>query len=341
LVTSLERLNLQPEWVFDVQGMNYPEEELAESPAAYDAMQLFLRRAGQVNAGFSPSPEMISDVVSICRLVDGLPLAVELAAAWTKILSTREIVEQLSAEPGHGLDLLTSSLRDVPDRHRSLRAVCDHSWAMLSAEEKDVFARLSVFRGCFQRQAAERVAGACLPLLLDLVDKSLVRSDPSGRFDVHPILQQYAAEKLSADPQAEAQARDLHSAYYLTFLQQREGALKGAGQMAALAEIRADVDNVRAAWQWAIAQGRTTELQQAAHALWLFYEMRSLSEEGERAFARAVEVLEGRAGADVALGLALAFQGRLCLRRFCLEEGAEVLQKGLAILRQADAQEEG
>ncbi|MEJ2209871.1 MAG: tetratricopeptide repeat protein [Anaerolineae bacterium] len=344
LVTSRERLNLQAEWVLEVKGMTYPGEEPVESLAGYDAVQLFVRRAGQVDAGFSPSNETIPDLSRICRLVDGLPLAIELAAAWTRMLSAREIAEHLSGELGRGLDLLTTPLRDVPDRHRSLRAVCDHSWSLLSAEEQKAFAQLSVFRGGFRREAAEQVAGARLPLLLALVDKSLVRPGLPDRYDVHPILQEYTAEKLAENPRAEAEARDRHGAHFLAFLRHREGALKGTGQLEALAEIGADLDNVRAAWQWAIAQGRVEEIRGAAAGLWHFYRMRSLFEEGERAFARAAGMLEARAGqgtdADVALGLALAFQGRFCIRRFCLEEGAAAVQRGLSILRRLDAQEE-
>lgn len=340
LVTSRQRLNLQPEWVFEVPGMRYPGEESVESLEGYSAVQLFLRRASQVDADFSVPEEEIPDLIRICRLVDGMPLAIELAATWVKMLSCREIADEIE----RSLDFLTTAMRDVPDRHRSLRAVCDHSWALLPEAEQQVFKKLSVFRGGFQREAAQRVAGASLSLLSALVDKSLVRPGPSGRYDVHPILQEYAAEKLGANPQAEADARNRHSVYFLAFLQRREGALKGAGQMEALAEIGADLDNVRTAWQWAVAQGRTAEIRGAIPGLWLFYRMRSLFEEGEQAFARAVAMLEARAGqgtdADVALGLALACQGWLCIRRFCLEDGAEALRKSLAMLRRLGVREE-
>jgi predicted ATPase/DNA-binding SARP family transcriptional activator len=340
LVTSRERLNLQPEWVYQVRGLRYPREESVESLEEYDALQLFLRRARQVDAGFAPSGSQIPGLIRICQLVDGMPLGIELAAPWVKMLSCGEI----AAEIERSLDFLATSMRDVPERHRSLWAVCEHSWALLTEKERRAFAALSVFRGGFGREAAERVTGARLPLLSALADKSLLRPDPSGRYDLHPLLHQYAAERLEEDPQAEAEAHDRHSAYYLSFLQQRESALKGADQMQALTEIGTDLDNVRAAWGWAIAQGRVAEIRGAASALWLFYERRSLLEEGEQAFARAVAMLEARAdqGADedVALGLVLAFQGRFCIRRFCLEDGAAALRKGLPLLRQLGAQEE-
>jgi tetratricopeptide (TPR) repeat protein len=236
-------------------------------------------------------------------------------------------------------------MRDVPDRHRSLWAACDHSWALLSEEERGAFQRLSVFRGGFEREAAERVAGASLPLLSALVDKSLVRRERTGRYEVHEVLRQYATEKLGQVPREEADTRDRHSACFMAFLQHKERALKGASQMEALEEIGADLQNVRAAWRWAIAQGKVTEIRRAAPGLRLFYEMRSLFEEGEQAFAQAAAMLEAKAGqgveADVALGLALAFQGRLRYRRIWeQEEVVPLLRRSLAILRQAGAEEE-
>jgi tetratricopeptide (TPR) repeat protein len=294
-----------------------------------------------VDPGFSVPQEEILDLIRICQLVEGMPLGIELAAAWVKLLSCREI----AAEIERCLDFLTTAMRDVPNRHHSLRAVCDHSWALLSEEEQHAFEKLSVFRGGFQRGAAERVAGASLSLLSSLVDKSLVRRTRSGRYEVHEILHQYAAEKLDQASEEEAEARDRHSAYFAAFLQHRERALKGAGQIMALAEIGADFQNVRAAWRWAIARGKVAEIRKAAPGLWLFYRMRNLFEEGERAFAQAVAGLEAKAGggveADIALGLALAFQGYLHLRRFWLEEEATpLLRRSLAILRQAGAEEE-
>jgi predicted ATPase/DNA-binding SARP family transcriptional activator/Tfp pilus assembly protein PilF len=340
LVTSRERLNLQPEWVYQVTGLRCPPDQPVESVKEYDAPRLFLRRARQIDTGFAPGGEQIPNLTRICRLVDGMPLGLELAASWVNMMSCGEIASEIE----RNLDFLTTSLRDVPERHQTLRAVCDQSWALLTQKEQSAFAGLSVFRGGFSREAAERVAGASLPLLSALVDKSLARPSPSGRYDVHPLLHQYAAEQLSTDPQAQAAARERHSTYYLEFLQQRESALKGADQMQALSEIGADLDNVRAAWRWATAHGGVAEIRGAAPALWLFYERRSLFEEGERAFAQAVAMLEARAdrGADgdLALGLALAFQGRLCIRRFCLEDGAMALREGLPLLRRLGAQEE-
>jgi tetratricopeptide (TPR) repeat protein len=320
--------------------MRYPGEEPVESLEGYSAIQLFLRRASQVDAGFAVPQEEIPDLIRICRLVEGMPLGIELSAAWVKLLSCREIAVEIE----RSLDFLTTAMRDVPDRHRSLRAVCDHSWGLLSEAEQRAFQRLSVFRSGFEREAAERVAGASLPLLSALVNKSLVRREGTGRYVVHEVLNQYAAEKLAQAPGEEMEARDRHCAHFVAFLQRREGTLKGAGQLEALEEIGADLQNVRAAWRWAVAQGKVAEIGKAAPSLWLFYEMRNLFEEGERAFAQAVVMLEAKAGQDVdldvALGMALAFRGRFAGRLYRYKDAAQLLRRSQAILRRLGAQRE-
>jgi predicted ATPase/DNA-binding SARP family transcriptional activator len=333
MVTSRQRLSLQREWVFEVQGLPYPGEEPLESLEGYDAAQLFVRRASQVDAGFSVPRQQIPDLLRICRLVEGMPLAIELSAAWVKLLSCREIADEIE----RSLDFLTTSWRDVPERHRSMRAVCDHSWSRLTQEERCAFSRLAVFHGGFRREAAEQVAGAGLPLLSALVDKSLVQPKPSGRYEVHPILLQYAAEKLGEDPQEEEKARNRHSTYFAAYLQHMERALKGADQIQALRTIGADLQNVRTAWRWAITQGQVADIRKAAPGLWLFYEMRSLFEEGEQAFAQAVKMLEARASQDgeakAAFGIALALQGALCSRLYDFEGAANTLRRSIALLR--------
>jgi predicted ATPase/DNA-binding SARP family transcriptional activator len=343
LATSRERLNLQHEWVFPVPGLRYPDAEPVEPPEAYSALQLFLLRARQVDTAFSVPEEEIPDLIRICRLVDGTPLSLELAATWVKMLSCREIATQIE----HSLDFLTTSMRDVPDRHRSMRAVWDHSWGLLSAEEQHVFRTLSVFRGGFQLEAAEQVAGASLVLLSSLVDKSLVHRSRSGRYDVHQVLHQYAAEKLAQAPEDEVETRDRHCTYFAAFLQEREETLKGADQLRALEEIGAELENVRTAWRWAVARSKVAEIRQAAPSLWLFYETRSLLEEGEGAFRHAVEMLDVHAGQGAseeevaaALGMALACQGLFSKRLYRIEEGAELLRRSLAILRPLGAQRE-
>ena len=165
LVTSRERLELQAEWVFEVQGLPVPAEDEVERLEKYSAVQLFLQRTRQAQVAFELSTEDRAHVARICRLVEGMPLAIELAAAWVPVLSCAEIADEIA----RSIDFLTTTMRDVPERQRSIRAVFDHSWHLLSEEEQQVLRPMSIFRGGFTRQAAEAVAGAGLPLLSALL----------------------------------------------------------------------------------------------------------------------------------------------------------------------------
>jgi len=349
LVTSRERLNLHGEWLFEVYGLRYPERrergfmkrawsETGPSPEAgevdsledYDAVELFLQSARRARADFSLSPEAASDVIRICQLVEGMPLGIELAAAWVSMFSCGEIAEQIQ----RNWDFLTTSMRDVPKRHQSMRAVFEHSWNLLSEEEKCVFRRLSVFRGGFRREAAEQVAGGSLSLLAALVYKSLVRTDPSGRLEVHEILRQYAEEKLQEVPQEADRLRDLHCNYYAEFLQQREECLKGGGQRRALEDIGEEVENVRGGWDWAVARGREDVIGKSLESLFLFCEMRGWFRDGEETFRKAAQGLRerGRAASMVYWKL-LARQGRLSHQVGLPERAQSLLQDSLAVFR--------
>ena len=187
LITSRERLNLDMESVFAIEGLAYPEPATPLERAGYfGAVQLFLQRARRAEHGFSLTPDTLPAVLRICQLVEGMPLALELAASWLRALPMDDIVRELEGS----IDLLESPARDVRERRRSVRAVFDHSWALLQARERDVLRGLSVFRGGFRRQAAAEIAAATLPVLASLVDKSLLRMNPEGRYDRHPLLSQ-------------------------------------------------------------------------------------------------------------------------------------------------------
>ena len=190
LATSRERLHLQWEWLLEIEGLDYPKEE-SEEVEDYSAVKLFVQTARRVHSRFSLSAERPA-VVRICQLADGVPLAIELAAAWVRVLSCADIARQIE----RNLDVFSTSLRDVPDRHRSIQAVFEHSWNLLSQEEQRVFRQLSVFEAGFRREAAEKVAGAPLSLLFSLADKSFLRRTPTGRYEMHELLRQYATLKL-------------------------------------------------------------------------------------------------------------------------------------------------
>lgn len=339
LVTSRGRLNLQEEWLFEVQGLRFPDprppaEDGWAWAEAYSAVQLFLQCARRARSDFSLSDEEGPAVIQICQLLGGLPLGLELAAAWVRLMSCREIAREIE----RSLDFLATSLRNVPERHRSLRAVFEYSWELLAPVERTVFQKLSVFQGSFSREAGEQVAGASLPLLPALVDQSLLRAVQAGRYEVHELLRQYAAEKLEqADGENEA-GRERHARYYAAFLQQREADLTGERQVEALAEIAADLDNIRAAWQWAVSQRDLAVLGQSLTGLWTFCEVRGQFQAGKAAFEQAIAALEGLTGnglRSMVLGQLLERQGWLVNRLGFFEESLALRRQSVALLRQA------
>ena len=273
MTTSRAKLNVQGEHLFTILGMDFPdttpgltdEDRSEESTEVnqYDAIQLFLQAAHRVQPGFDLTAENRSHVIRICRLVEGMPLAILLAAAWLEMLSPAEI----AAEIDKGIDLLESDLRDMPTRQRSVRAVFDHSWHLLSEHESKVFQALSVFRGGFTRQAARQVVSGSLSDLRSLVNKSLVYRAPTGRYEMHEMLRQYAAEKLATSPADNERARDRHSAYYTVILGGQAGNLKGPQAQSALAEIEQESENAHAAWTWAVEHARLELLEQLMEAL--------------------------------------------------------------------------
>lgn len=336
LATSRERLNLQGEWLFDLQGLLVPPPDQEEAIEAYSAAALFIQSAQRARADFQLSSADRTAVAHICRLLDGIPLAIELAAAWTPALTCPEIAAELE----RGLDILVTPLRDVPERQRSMRAVFDHSWQLLRPEEESVLRRLSVFRGGFAREAAEVAAGATLPLLAALMAKSFLRRMDDGRFTMHELVRQYAADRLAADPAEEAAARQRHSDYFLDFIVRLESDLKSARQLSALAAIDADIDNIRSAWIFGVQHGDLPRVQHM-RAHWYYYEIRGWFAEAEASLrwtATEMENIQSTcAHVDSAVtplsAYARAQQGWFCLRLGKLAEAERLLQSSLPSLR--------
>jgi predicted ATPase/class 3 adenylate cyclase len=259
LVTSRERLNLQEEWVFEVEGMDYPQNGDDAAVEEFSALSLFVERARQADPDFALTKKEKQNVVKICQLVEGIPLGVELATAWVKVLSCKEIAEEIEK----GLDFLATSMRGLPDKHRSMRAVFDHSWQLLIEEQKRGFQKLSVFRGGFERSAAEAVADINLSTLSEFVDKSLVRRNAQDRYELHELIRQYAEEKLKDIPHEEDAVRELHSRYFVKFLADRGQLLQGERLREVRDEVRADLGNVRSAVFWAVIHWPEREAREA------------------------------------------------------------------------------
>jgi predicted ATPase/DNA-binding CsgD family transcriptional regulator len=336
LVTSRERLNLSSETVFNVDGMRVPESETAENALDYSAVKLFVQSARRVRPGFSLNDGDLPVLVHICRLVGGMPLAILLAAAWLEVLSLKDIAAELE----HGIDILETEMRDIPERQRSVRAAFDASWRRMSDAEQEVFKKLSVFRGGFTREAAQAVAGASLKVLATLVNKSMIYRDASGRYDLHELLRQYGEARLDETPAEVELAQERYCAYYADFMAQREGDLFQAthpdNQSEGLIKIETEIENARQAFYQAVERSALAEIRQFLLSLWYFYEIRGGYQEGEAVFRHTVRQLRGRFGEleeeyRKTVAQCLACQGRFALLLAHFNEGKALLLECLAI----------
>jgi predicted ATPase/DNA-binding XRE family transcriptional regulator len=336
LITSRESLELQDEWVFNVEGLPVPDSIAAEGSAQNTSVELFLQRARRAHVGYTFTVQDYPSILRICQLLDGMPLGIELAAAWVRTLSCGEIAQQIE----NGLDFLSVTTRDLPTRHRSMRAVFDHSWKLLPEEEKQVLARLSVFRGGFRREAAEQIAGATLLMLSTLVTKSLVRRNGENRYDLHEVVRQFAAENLSKNIDEQIATQNRHSKYYLTSFGRADARMHSPAQREALAEWTAEMDNIRVAWNWAITQSEFGLIEETLRAFAMLYETRGLYQEGLDMLSRAIdrlEVLHGSSPADrtgqAALGHLLTNRALLTFRLGQHAEAQAMIERCLEILR--------
>jgi len=285
LATSREQLNLYEEQRYPIHGLTVADSS-EETGSEYAAAKLFLQTVRRRRPDFEITPADMSCLADICRLVEGMPLALELAASWIELLSLREIAARIQ----QNLGFLETNVRNVPTRHRSIQAVFDTSWQSLRESERRIYAQLSVFRGGFTHEAAEAVAEASLPTLAGLVNKSLLRfNQGQNRYENHELLRQYAAEKL-ADAREETSNR--HTVFYCAFLNQCESGLKGPQQQEVLAAIEADGENVRGAWQWAAVHAQVANLEKSLDALALFYQWRSRYGDGAEMCKTAVSQLD-------------------------------------------------
>lgn len=258
LATSRQRLNLREEQLFTLAGLPYPTKVRAEAGsrnADSTAGHLFVVAARRVRPDFTLSPEETDILERICRLVEGMPLALELAAAWVESLSLAGIAAELQ----DSLDLLASDLVDLPERHRSIRTTFDATWRRLEPAEQATFVRLSVFRGGLTRAAAQQVAGATLPMLARLIGKSLVQFQPAGeRYYLHEVLRQYGRERLAESMNLDITQRQ-HFEYFATLAETACARLFGAEQVTWLERLEAEHDNLRAALDWGFAQPQMAE----------------------------------------------------------------------------------
>ncbi|MEZ4727943.1 MAG: BTAD domain-containing putative transcriptional regulator [Caldilineaceae bacterium] len=267
--TSRERLRLSAEWLLLLQGLTVPTIQNVASQTStaveqFSAISLFVKCARRIQPKFTLANENLVDVVQICRLVEGIPLGIELATGWLRVLPCAQIARSIAAS----LDFLTTSLQDVAERHRSMKGVFEHSWRFLTADEQNVLRRLAVFRDGFRPESAATVTGATLPLLLGLVDKSLLQADANGRFQMHELLRQFALTKLQETGATYQEAHDRYTGYYLHLLRQQFHFSARNISKEVYDNALAELSNIAAAWQWAIDQEYVEVVGEAIFSLW-------------------------------------------------------------------------
>ena len=270
VVTSRVALEVTSEWPFDLDGLPFPPPGQEQDLDSFDAVRLFISRAERFSNRFVLTEATLRDIAELTRRVEGMPLALDLAATWVRGLSVGEVLAQLR----EGFELLHSGGRDVPERQRNLLAILDFSWRLLSGPEQSVLAQLSVFRGGFALDAAQRVAGAHLGLLLRFINQALVRRADDGRYELHELVRHYAEQRLSAADRLALLAR--FSEHFHAQLLALGAAVRGAIQPDTVAVCRRELGNIFSALDHQASLGQTERLSRSLISFFSIIEISGL-----------------------------------------------------------------
>jgi predicted ATPase/transcriptional regulator with XRE-family HTH domain len=337
LVTSRAPLRLVGEQLFPLRGLEYTMKAMLTEQAEASASTLFLQSANRVRPSYNADPTERRRIADICRLVEGMPLAIELAASWVTLMSAAEILAAIH----ESLHFLETDLRGVPERHRSMEAVFDATWQRLGEREQKIFAQLSVFRGGFTREAIVHVTGATLAQLRSLAAGSLIVYDHErNRYKVHELLRQYGALRLSDAPELAQAANQAHSDFYFALLRRRQDALKSRGLQTDLLILDIEADNLSRAWDWAAQEGRIEGIRETLDGLGLYLQWRGRSDEGTIAFRSAAAALQ-KAGEIRHLVRALAWQALFVRSLGQFDNAADLLDQCRHHLDAASLGDEG
>lgn len=304
LVPSHERLKLRDEHALDINGLPYPvlpasivtlhqQQRACAGIQEYAAVQLFLECVRQVQGESDLSDYTLADQLAIgkiCQIVHGLPLAIELVAPWIRVRSPVEIVREIA----HAIDLIVVDMPDVPERHRSMRAVFEYSWRRMTDEERHALAHLSVFPAAFTAEAAAAIASATLQQLAALRDKSLIQRtvvDSGTRYTLQPVLRSLAQEKLQRDPAAAAKICAAHAGYFAAIVASYTEQLRSPQGVTMLQWLQCEMENIREGWQWAVAAEDLETLGQYSIPLHDFCAIRGWELEGQHLFRLAASVV--------------------------------------------------
>jgi predicted ATPase/DNA-binding CsgD family transcriptional regulator len=338
IVTSRERLNLQGETVYSLSGLEFPTWETLDDALEYDAVELFLQSANRVRSDFELHPDDLGFLAQICQLTAGMPLGIELAAGWVDVLS----LERIAYEIQQGIDIFETDMRDVPERHRSLRATFERTWNRLTGDQQAIFSRLSVFRGGFTREAAQAVAGTTIRHLHKLVQKSLIQPETNERYHIHELLRQFAAIRL-AETDEHAIIEEKHALFFADFMAERNHDIRNKRQIEALRLIDPDFENVRSAWQYIVSHQEWEHVPKLLHSLWFYLDLRARGGRAAELLEPTVTLLHSIASTEISeltLGRVLARLSWFTNDIGSVETAITLCDEALHILRRHDSPED-
>lgn len=334
IATSQENLKLHGETIINIGGMEISNQAASTGTARGDAIALFTQSAKNFYPDYNLSADQIEQITRICKLVEGMPLAVELAASWLHILSEDEIVDELEKDIG----ILETEARDVPDRHRSIHTVFDHSWSLLSSREQELFMIISVFRGGFTRAAAQVIAGATLRQLAGLVKKSIISyNHASGRYEIHELLRQYAQTRLESVPGASESTQKAHAEFFANLMESNWPRLRSEEQLAALREVEEDIANIRSAWNYQIAHNDAAQIRKFILSYWFVHHVHGWNNAAVKLFGEAVAAISEKTSDTESLSvraLAMGMQGYFMAWLGQSENGYALSSESARILEQ-------
>lgn len=333
LVTSRHKLNIPGEWVHILEGMTITETHSDPDKDLPEALELFLHRSEQNNPDLVTRKDLIS-ASRICELVEGLPLGIELAAGWTSVLSYSEIANELSTT----FEFLDGQSK-TGDKHQNIKAVLTSSWNLLEQSQQIIMAKLSVFQGGFSRQAAKQIAGATLTNLSTLLDKSMLRKNQQGKFEMHAVVHEFCKEIILESPQEFLTIRQKHFQYYAEYLSSRVPDMYTLSESCTHLEIKNELSNLQAAVEFAVTHLDQIRNQKIIKDLFSYYIIHGWYE-GSLAFKRLAELLEenqSETQKNHALLIAKieAQRGFFYSNLGLLEESEEICRKSLPYLEEA------
>ncbi len=330
LVTSRERLNLIAETVIDVHGLPVPASSLVNDAEDYSSIMLFRQNARRIFPSFSYINNSDA-VIQICQLVDGIPLGILLASSWVRVFSCQEIASEIK----QNIDFLTTNAPDLDPRHRSLRAVFDNSWKLLSDEERSLLCKLSIFQTAFTSSAAREICAAT-PLLLSIcTDKSLLNKRPDGRFEMLATFNQYASGKLHEVDDEFIVTRDKFCEYYADFCAKKQIEMNTPVQRSALIEMISEIENIRIAWSWMVDSDRWDLIVQLKQPLQAYHIILGNYIQGREFFRLALLKLNRLNSPDLELVRASLHQlsSWMTYRIGFLTEGVQGMSESLEVFR--------